>query len=486
VVTAERAVVWVPGLVALAAIGCSDAPVAPGGRISGFVAVTTPNNALALTARASSEGVDSVMVVFWRQGGAPEQTPCYPAAVATTGMPVLGLAPGSHYRLVAQECGDPAGARSDTVTANTGNLPPDLANVDLGVTGDAPEGLVLLPLRLDSTGYLVAFDGSGALRWYRQVEIRPGDLLGDIAQLSNGDFTIFVGQTPGWYPSYGRYYQLGPTGDLTATYTAPAPYYTDNHEMLITFAGPAVQYVHLFGYDIRQVDLSSLGGPTDARVAGHQIVRFTPTGRVDFLWNAWDHLSLDDWYEPPLPGPGTTSIDFDHPNSLDIDRDGNYVVSWRTLGEVTKIDSRDGRILWRLGGRNNMFTFVNDAFGGFSAQHDARVLPNGNLLLYDNGWRHNPPETRIVEYELDTTAMTATLVWEFRRTPPVFTPIVGAAQRLQNGNTFIAYGTETTVLEISPEKALVWEGQLRVGGAPPAGFFYRARRIASLYAYARP
>jgi len=39
-----------------------------------------------------------------------------------------------------------------------------------------------------------------------------------------------------------------------------------------------------------------------------------------------------------------------------------------------------------------------------------RVLGNGNLLLFDNGLRHDPSETRAVEYRLDTTAMRATLL----------------------------------------------------------------------------
>lgn len=39
-----------------------------------------------------------------------------------------------------------------------------------------------------------------------------------------------------------------------------------------------------------------------------------------------------------------------------------------------------------------------------------RVLGNGNLLLFDNGLRHDPSETRAVEYRLDNTAMTATLL----------------------------------------------------------------------------
>jgi len=31
--------------------------------------------------------------------------------------------------------------------------------------------------------------------------------------------------------------------------------------------------------------------------------------------------------------------------------------------------------------------------------------------------------------------MTATMVWEYRHDPPVFTPFVGTVQRLRSGNT---------------------------------------------------
>src|SRR5260370_23683122 len=156
------------------------------------------------------------------------------------------------------------------------------------------------------------------------------------------------------------------------------------------------------------------------------MVRQCVTGQVAFLWNAWDHFVLADWIEPTGVNP---PLDFDRPNSLDFDLDGNYVASFRHMGEITKIDRRTGAIMWRLGGRNNQFTIVNDPLGGFSGQHSVRVLNNGNLLLYDNGLRHIPPESRAVEYHLDTGTRTATTGWQHGRVPAALSPVLGAAHR---------------------------------------------------------
>jgi hypothetical protein len=282
----------------------------------------------------------------------------------------------------------------------------------------------------------------------------------------------------------GHYVEFAPWGDSLRAWVAPSPLFTDNHELLITGAG-ADERIHLFGYDRRQADLSEVGGPDAAEVSGHSVLRLRADGSPEFAWSGWDHLGVNDWIEPPAPDPASEQAqDFDHPNSLALDLDGNYIVSWRNLGEVTKIDSSSGEILWRLGGAHNQFEFVDDPLDGFSAQHFARILPDGHLLLYDNGTRHQPQETRVVEYALDPTAHTATLVWEFRHAPAIYTPYVGAVQRLASANTAIGYGGVGHVTEVSPDGSVVWEANLQVGGAPT--FVYRLVRIRSLYGYAAP
>jgi hypothetical protein len=176
---------------------------------------------------------------------------------------------------------------------------------------------------------------------------------------------------------------------------------------------------------------------------------------VVFEWKAYEHYKLTD------VGPEVNLLDpsfvHTHINSIDLDLDSNLVVSSRNLDEITKIDRKSGNILWRLGGKNNQFKFVNDSIG-FSAQHAASTLPNGNLVLFDNGLFHKPRFSRAIEYRLDATNKTATLVWSYRNTPDITSEIWGNVQRLKNGNTLVAWGeSEIAATEVDPQGQKVFE-----------------------------
>jgi len=81
--------------------------------------------------------------------------------------------------------------------------------------------------------------------------------------------------------------------------------------------------------------------------------------------------------------------------------------------------------------------------------------------------------------------MTATLVWQYRHDPPVFNPFVGSAERFQSGNTLLGYGAHDLMTEVTSSGQVVWEGRLTIDGQP-VPFFYRVRRVPSLYRYRRP
>jgi len=302
---------------------------------------------------------------------------------------------------------------------------------------------------------------------------------------STGDFTVYVGGSTGWQPVGGRFIEFRPDGEIVHSYTAGAPYYTDSHELLLSVTAGTVSAAHLYGYELRALDLTALGGRPDQLVAGHTLLRQSGSGATEFLWNAWDHLSIADWVFIPPDLASYPTIDFDHPNSLAIDRDGNYVVSFAGLGEIACIDAVTGQLLWRFGGRHNQFTILGDPLGGFGFQHDVRVLQNGDLLFFDNGLAHAPPQSRAVQYHLDLSAMTATLTWEYRHDPPIFAPFVGSVQRFQDGNTLVGFGPAAIMTEVTPTGQVLWEGRLTVNGQP-VPYFYRARRIASLYRYQPP
>jgi hypothetical protein len=119
------------------------------------------------------------------------------------------------------------------------------------------------------------------------------------------------------------------------------------------------------------------------------------------------------------------------------------------MDEITKINTANGNIIWRFGGKNNQFTFVNDTTG-FSHQHDARRISNGHITLFDNGNYHTPHYSRAVEYSLnESSPKSATLIWQYRRTPSVYSSAMGNVQRLPNGNTLIAWGTTTSIVSLT-------------------------------------
>jgi hypothetical protein len=170
------------------------------------------------------------------------------------------------------------------------------------------------------------------------------------------------------------------------------------------------------------------GGPTSASVKEGVIQEFTETGELIFQWRAWDHYDVSQ-----------SGTDFPHMNALEVDEDGHLLVSSRHLNEVTKINRDTGEIIWRLSGANSSFTFVNDPLNGIRHQHNISALGNGRYMVFDNGNGRTPQVSRSVEYELDLTNLTATLVWQFRDTPDKYSYWFGSSQRLPTGNTLINF-----------------------------------------------
>ena len=410
-----------------------------------------PRNALSALVTFHSRNADSARLIYRAVVPALEAehtSPYYPVRDNAGVIAALGLRDNYDYDVILQLRSGNADT-STKMSFRAGPVPVALAGLQLTSSGAHTPGFTLTDFTSAGSAWIVAFDQTGALCWYREFAAGPGEVAIDAEQQANGNYILFVGVSTGWQPTPGRFYEVNPRGDSVRTYAASDPYYTDPHELLIEYDQTGVARFHILGYEFRHVDLTSIGGKADQLVAGHLILRQSPSGSIEFRWNAWDHFSIADWIfiQPGLAQ--MPSIDFDHPNSLAKDSDGNYVVSFASLGEITKIDATTGQILWRFGGRNNQFTFVGDPLDGFGIQHHVRVLPNGNLMLIDNGVRHTPPESRAVEYKLDLAAHTATMVWQYRPSPRLFAPFAGSAQRLRNGNTFVAFGAAAQVAEVT-------------------------------------
>lgn len=188
------------------------------------------------------------------------------------------------------------------------------------------------------------------------------------------------------------------------------------------------------------------GGRPDAVLSSMVLTEVDASNNVVFAWHAKDHLAITD----TLDFSTLASVDWTHVNALTIDPlDNNYLVSLRGFCQILKISRTNGAVLWRLGGVSNNFTFIGEhpenAPYYFIGQHNVHRLANGDIIFFDNGSLQNqgplPGRTysRAVEYYLDETNLTATLVWEYRHVPDVLNPTEGIVKRFSNGNTYVGW-----------------------------------------------
>jgi hypothetical protein len=250
---------------------------------------------------------------------------------------------------------------------------------------------------------------------------------------------------------------------------------TDTHDVKLLPNGHAL----LSGGEVRSVDMSQVvtNGRPDASVKGHVIQEIDANKHVVFEWHTFDHIPITDSFFNLTQ----KNIEYAHVNAVSLDpTDNNLLACLRTTSEIVKINRQTGEVMWRLGGKANMFTFYGEHAENAPyytvGQHDIHRLANGNVLYFDNGNIAGGGVTpcdrtysRAVEYQLDETNMTATLVWEFRHTPDISAPCTGSLKRFANGNTLIDWGCAvptrgTIVTEVSPAGNVVFEMQHRQTG----------------------
>jgi hypothetical protein len=306
------------------------------------------------------------------------------------------------------------------------------------------------------TPYLMILNNKGFPVYSRRM---PGNCF-DFKRQPNGAISYFDAAA-------GCFYVLDTTGSTIDSYRCGNGYSTDLHELRLLDNGHAL----LLSYDYETMDMSRVveGGNSSATVVGLILQELDHDKNVVFQWRSWDHYAITDATHEDLTA---ATIDYVHGNAIELDADSNIIVSCRHLDELTKIDRTTGDIIWRMGGKHNQFTFINDTIG-FSHQHAIRRLPGGTFTLFDNGNFHTTPFSRAVEYRVDENAKTATQIWEFRHSPPVYGFAMGYVQRLPNGNTLIGWGAARPALtEVRPDGTVTFE--MSFG---PGIFSYRAYRF---------
>jgi outer membrane protein assembly factor BamB len=266
-------------------------------------------------------------------------------------------------------------------------------------------------------------------------------------------------------PSVGEYVILDGSYREVKRVQAGNGYKGNQHDFLLTSQGTALLTI----YNLVSRDLSYLGGPVGGRVIeGVAQELDVETGEVLFEWHSLDHVGVEESY---IKNYFSQQLDYFHINSIDVDHDGNLLLSARNTSAVYKVDRRSGEVMWRLSGKKSDFE-MGEGTRTFW-QHDARRQPDGSITIFDNGAGPQfHPRSRGIVVELDEEAMKATLAREYTHPDGLVSTSQGNMQVLSKGNVFVGWGSEPFVSEFSHDGKLVFDARI-----PPDDDSYRAFRF---------
>lgn len=315
-------------------------------------------------------------------------------------------------------------------------------------------------------GYFVMIlDAAGAPVWYQRVDKATINLT----PLADG--------TVAWEPVMGQGFGDGSIpnngievhaldGTLLRTVNAVGSF-TDHHDITELPNGNmiVITYVKRTG-----ADLTAIGLGTNQTVWDSHLQEVTPAGQVVWTWKSEDHIPIAETTFPVVLAGG---YDLIHVNSVEVAPDGDLIVSARHTDTVYKIRrNATGDVVWRVGGRSSSVAFVGDPLNGFARQHDAQLLPNGNLRVFDNHTNLGPP--RAAEYSLDLTRHTATLVWQHGEADVAVSFGLGAVRSVGDDDIVITWGGSTNPVFTEVDRQGREIQRLTMGGANP----YRVKKVA--------
>lgn len=324
---------------------------------------------------------------------------------------------------------------------------PDLFHPPIDVTvayNDADDtGLIFAtPAETDvSSGGVMIYDDDGELVWFHPV---PDLVVGDAAvETLDGEqvLTWFEGTAPFGRGNYrGEWVVVDESYEEVTRIRMGNDVQADIHDLHLTPDGTAL----MMAYQPIECDAVVLADCEPGATILDGVIQEVDvaTGAVLFEWHATDHIPLSASYQDPTDDP----FDYIHLNSLDLDEDGNILVSARNTSALYKLDRVSGDVMFEFGGRNDDFTRelgqgVTDdvATTGPDYPHDFRPRGDGTYSYFDNGVQRDG-QSRGVVVTLDPDAGVATVIASLAHEPELGAPTQGRMQELPDGGNLVSWG----------------------------------------------
>ena len=322
----------------------------------------------------------------------------------------------------------------------------------------APGDLLIAPYSGPGPAGPMILDEAGAVVWFRPV---AASLAAANLQVQQYGSEPVLTWWQGYIPPQGfgegeeiidnsSYAQIGRV-------RAGNGYEADLHDFHLT-----PQYTALLtAFAPIDCNLSSLGGPSGGAVTDSVFQEIDlRTGLVRREWHSLDHVSLGDSYSSPLATSTQWPFDFFHLNSIDQLSNGRTLISARNTWALYELNTQTGQVLTRIGGRHSSFKLSSGAATAF--QHDATVLANGTISIFDNGAVPRiHPQSRGMVVAINPQARTDTLLSQYEHPGALSSGSQGNVQLLENGDVFVGWGSEPYFSEFSAGAQLLFDAHMR-------------------------
>ena len=353
------------------------------------------------------------------------------------------------------------------------DLEPPLVEITRAARDTAPGYIFLAPKRKVVQAGPMILDERGELVWFRPLDAEG--VTDFRVQRYDGRpvLTWWRGQSERGIGD-GHFVIVDEAYREIATVTAGNGLTGDIHEFLITKRDTALILV----YERVPRDLTAIGGPAEGAIWEGIVQELDiSSGRVLFEWRSAQHVELEESYaDVPRAerGAEADAYDYFHVNSVELDDDGNLIISARNTHAVYKIARADGEVLWRLGGKRSDYSLGPGV--RFAWQHDARRQPDGTLTLYDNVADEEDADgaSRALVLDLDDERRRATVVRSYEHPSGLLATTQGNAQFLPGGNVFVGWGSQPYFTEFDREGRVLLDGRFGVDGTDS----YRVYRFA--------
>ncbi|MCR9244909.1 MAG: aryl-sulfate sulfotransferase [bacterium] len=447
-------------------------------------------------------------------------------------IPLAGMKPDTEYsvEVIARNSDGQSVAAPNTLQWRTDPLPAAFPPIEVQTSMPRymEDGHMLLSILGDVPGSIpTIIDADGDVVWFvNSAFTLPGEQVMAFP-MKNGNLMLLAAQQ--------LLIEMNLLGDIIQVFhasglgnTVPGSFAVAtesfHHEFVELPEGSDADYAVLGtelrtlpNYPMDEVDPTQTVPSAD--VIADEIIEFKKDGTVVRRISLFDVLdpyrivydSLNDFWDDHY---GRPTYDWSHANALVLDeRTNSWVLSLRHQDCVIQVQRNSGVLEWILGNperwnppwSNALLTGTGANFDWPYHQHAPQLLPDGTMMLFDNGNNRAippapkmpPPQSysRAVQYRIDATNRTAEQLWAYGGPPGGSEPsfysffVSSAFRQPVTGNVVICDGGKggpgiplwCQLFEVTTEPTPQVVFQLKIQSSTSNYFMYRAYKLSGVY-----